>query len=132
MEETTQNLEVELEETQDALENDESINIGKLAYKPSKIEAEQDMEASKSVLLEKLEIKKQELVCCLILISYCLSSSTFFAILYIPKHSLLTKSLSSSKSSMEDTVRDLEKRWAGIQDKALKQPSPGIFNWSSC
>lgn len=33
---------------------------------------------------------------------------------------------------MEDTVKDLEKRWAEIQDKALKQPSPGIFNWSPC
>lgn len=29
---------------------------------------------------------------------------------------------------MEDTVKELEKRWAEIQDKALKQPSPGIFN----
>lgn len=33
---------------------------------------------------------------------------------------------------MEDTVKHLEKRWAEIQDKALKQPLPGIFNWSAC
>lgn len=88
LEETTKNLEVELEQAQAALEKDESINFGKLASKPSKVEAEQDMEVSKSALLEKLEIKKQEL------------------------------------SSMEDTVKDLEKRWADVQDKALKQPSP--------
>lgn len=31
---------------------------------------------------------------------------------------------------MEDTIKELEKKWAEIQDKALKQPSPGIFNWS--
>lgn len=78
LEETTKNLEVELEQAQAALEKDESINFGKLASKPSKVEAEQDMEVSKSALLEKLEIKKQELVCCFILIQYCLSSFTFF------------------------------------------------------
>ena len=68
LEETTKNLEVELENEQAALENDESTNFGKLTSKPSKVEAEQDMELSKSALLEKLDIKKQELVCCLILI----------------------------------------------------------------
>ncbi|CAK9317903.1 unnamed protein product [Citrullus colocynthis] len=88
LEETTKNLEVELEKAQVALENDESINVGKLTSKPSEVGAEQDMEVSKSALLEKLDIKKQEL------------------------------------SSMEDTVKELEKRWAEIQDKALKQPSP--------
>ncbi|KAL4025967.1 hypothetical protein IC575_014373 [Cucumis melo] len=88
LEETTKNLEVELENEQAALENDESTNFGKLTSKPSKVEAEQDMELSKSALLEKLDIKKQEL------------------------------------SSMEDTIKELEKKWAEIQDKALKQPSP--------
>lgn len=68
MEETTKDLEVELEEAQAALENDESINFGKLASRLSKIEAEQDLEVSKSALLEKLEIKKQELVCCFVLL----------------------------------------------------------------
>ncbi|XP_038895964.1 golgin subfamily A member 1 [Benincasa hispida] len=88
LEETTKNLEIELEKAQAALENDESINFGELTSKPSKVEAEQDMEVSKSALLEKLDIKKQEL------------------------------------SSMEDTVKELEKRWVEIQDKSLKQPSP--------
>ncbi|XP_022143365.1 uncharacterized protein PFB0145c [Momordica charantia] len=88
LEETTKNLEIELEKAQAALENDESINSKKMASKPSKIESEQDMEVSKSALLEKLEIKKKEL------------------------------------SSMEDTVKHLEKRWAEFQDKALKQPLP--------
>ena len=29
---------------------------------------------------------------------------------------------------MEDKVQDLEKRWAVVQENALKQPSPGILH----
>ncbi|KAK7271771.1 hypothetical protein RJT34_27944 [Clitoria ternatea] len=48
-----------------------------------------DADASKSDMLDKLEIKKKEL------------------------------------SSMENTVQELEKKWAEVQENALKQPSPG-------
>ncbi|KAH0888314.1 hypothetical protein HID58_050743 [Brassica napus] len=49
-----------------------------------------DTEAVKSVMLEKLESKKNDL------------------------------------SSMEEKVQELEKSWAAIQERALKQPSPGF------
>jgi hypothetical protein len=29
---------------------------------------------------------------------------------------------------MEDTVKELEKKWAEVQENALKQPSPGIIS----
>lgn len=28
---------------------------------------------------------------------------------------------------MEDTVKELEKKWAEVQENALKQPSPGVI-----
>ncbi|KAB1211154.1 hypothetical protein CJ030_MR6G021656 [Morella rubra] len=42
------------------------------------------------------------------------------------KSALLEKLENKKKelSSMEEVVQDLEKRWAQVQDKALKQPSP--------
>jgi hypothetical protein len=30
---------------------------------------------------------------------------------------------------MEDTVKALEKKWAAVQENALKQPSPGIISY---
>ncbi|KAF3443943.1 hypothetical protein FNV43_RR13633 [Rhamnella rubrinervis] len=89
MEEIENNLRIELENVQIALDacqsdrKDELVGESKTAD-----ETEQDTEESKSAILEKLENKKKEL------------------------------------SSMEENVNFLEKKWAQIQDKALKQPSP--------
>lgn len=37
--------------------------------------------------------------------------------------------LISFQSSMENAVHELEKKWAQVQENALKQPSPGIISF---
>lgn len=37
--------------------------------------------------------------------------------------------LISFQSSMEDAVKELEKKWAKVQENALKQPSPGMVSY---
>ncbi|XP_059670534.1 uncharacterized protein LOC132316053 isoform X2 [Cornus florida] len=56
------------------------------------VESQEDTEASKSAILDKLENKKKELF------------------------------------SAEEIVQDLEKKWAQVQENALKQPSPGVLH----
>jgi len=33
---------------------------------------------------------------------------------------------------MENDVQELEKKWAEVQENALKQPSPGIISYLFC
>ncbi|KAF2610872.1 hypothetical protein F2Q70_00007483 [Brassica cretica] len=81
----------ELEDVQERLkaeQEDAQASLDERQYKSSS-DSPADTEAMKSVMLEKLESKKNDLV-----------------------------------SSMEEKVQELEKSWAAIQERALKQPSP--------
>ncbi|CAF1697547.1 unnamed protein product [Brassica oleracea var. botrytis] len=77
----------DVEERLKAEQEDAQASLDERQYKSSS-ESPADTEAMKSVMLEKLESKKNDL------------------------------------SSMEEKVQELEKSWAAIQERALKQPSP--------
>ncbi|PSS30563.1 Golgin candidate like [Actinidia chinensis var. chinensis] len=86
---TNENLKAELENALAEQDGRQSGKLGQLSTDlETTIEAEEDTDASKSDLLDKLENKKKELY------------------------------------SMEEMVHDLEKKWARVQENALKQPSP--------
>ncbi|CAN6574532.1 unnamed protein product [Malus baccata var. baccata] len=95
LDENERNLRYELENAQIALDasrsgqSDESTGDPKMT-----VETENDIEASKKAVLEKLEERKKEL------------------------------DVVISQSSMEAVVKDLEQKWTEIQDIALSQPSP--------
>nr|VDC86455.1 unnamed protein product [Brassica oleracea] len=77
----------DVEERLKAEQEDAQASLDERQYKSSS-ESPADTEAMKSVMLEKLESKNNDL------------------------------------SSMEEKVQELEKSWAAIQERALKQPSP--------
>ncbi|KAL0672897.1 hypothetical protein Bca4012_000878 [Brassica carinata] len=81
----------DVEESLKAEQEDAQASLDERYYKSSSESRvpPADTEAVKSVMLEKLESKKNDL------------------------------------SSMEEKVQELEKSWAAIQERALKQPSPG-------
>ncbi|XP_009131509.1 uncharacterized protein LOC103856171 [Brassica rapa] len=81
----------DVEESLKAEQEDAQASLDERYYKSSsesRVPPADDTEAVKSVMLEKLESKKNDL------------------------------------SSMEEKVQELERSWAAIQERALKQPSP--------
>lgn len=133
MDENENNLRIELESAQPTLNASQSGKSGDVVVESkTTIEAEADTDASKSSILEKLESKRKELVRCTIPLllkfpfPFFFFLSQFYSVyIYFPKTCLI------SQSSMEETVQDLEKKWSKVQDKALKQPSPGNFYFMS-
>ncbi|WJX70762.1 hypothetical protein P8452_54834 [Trifolium repens] len=57
---------------------------------------------------------------------YKMNRASFDAAAEVSKSAMLDKLEEKKKelSSMEDTVKELEKKWAEVQENALKQPSP--------
>ncbi|XP_059670532.1 uncharacterized protein LOC132316052 [Cornus florida] len=86
---TEKDLKAELENAKAALDDCQAGKSGEfLCESKMTVESQEDTEASKSAILDKLENKKKELC------------------------------------SAEEIVQDLEKKWAQVQENALKQPSP--------
>lgn len=67
-----QNLYAELQRAQASADaNHSGESNGMLNESKSTVEAQEGAEASKSALVEKLENKKKELVCCMVNYNYC-------------------------------------------------------------
>ena len=123
-------MRIELESAQPTPNTSQSLKLGDVVVESrTSIEAQADTDASKSSILDKLESKRKELVRCsiplLLKLPFIFVSFSILFPLYLFSKNLI------SQSTMEEAVRDLEKKWSKVQDNALKQPSPGIFYFMS-
>lgn len=73
-----QNLEAEWQRAKDSLVASNSGESTQMVNESqSTVEVQEEAEASKSALVEKLDNKKKELVCCMVNYKFCVSHSDF-------------------------------------------------------